>query len=476
MSLKRIAFLLCFTLASSTLAVPDVYGKNRKPPKPEHVFPLEVQRPVDAVLADFRVMMTAYGHGPIIMELEYIGNQTGSDKLPTDLSQYGRNIYDKMGISAYRALPEAFDTPRYAGASLPQMLRKRPDPPPLTFRLVGSLQRATETESKDRSGRLDLMFGGGRTPTDGSITVGRGSNVTALTIALSLERPDGTTVTGASTEYRRDVVKSERGNTVSLYLGGTGGSLGSVVTITQESGDALYETIAMGIMHVMGNALQVPFHRLSPHFREDPGFEKRVRNWYEGLSQADLERQLKYFMIVNNFVPGGDGADLTNQDRAVLQLELQHRRIESRGRDGMTEFLMQLWENMDYRGAARRIQTLSTLIARNNNERRDQQAREQASLVVKPSEFGWPETTKMMVLDLTRIVNTTTREQMLSKVRSRLGYSAIQQHPQKPGVFGIRSTWQRSDLQYSLDKGSPHFQFIWLETPSPRLLLHPMAN
>src|SRR5215470_2953990 len=91
--------LLAGMVASSGYASDNAQVKKRKgaalPP------PMQVKRPVDEVLGKFGDMVDAYsaasGLGPIIVEIDYIGNESSSDKLPNDLGQFARDALEKIG-------------------------------------------------------------------------------------------------------------------------------------------------------------------------------------------------------------------------------------------------------------------------------------------------------------------------------------------------------------------------------------------
>src|SRR5579872_5600386 len=260
--------------------------------------PVAVQRPLDATLADFGAMLGAYvtaatGERPIRIEIDFIGNESGIDKeLPTDLGQYGRNVIEKIGapFETYRTLPAFLSMPRPAGSSLALVLGDRPKPPEPSYRLVGSLLRASERAVVGRDNRADGLVGGGHSQADLQITGDHRRTITSITLALTLESPNGVAVRGATAEYRIDVERSELNRSVSIYVAGSGIGGGKKVTLTQDSADALYDATAACIVHLLGNALLVPYYRSSPVFGVDEALVGRVQDAFNRLTRAELEQ------------------------------------------------------------------------------------------------------------------------------------------------------------------------------------------
>ena len=320
--------------------------------------PMEVRRPVDAILKRFGEQVMGYrfplGYGPITVEIDYLGNISGNDKYPNDMGQYARDAFSKTGaFLTFRTLPEAAASKGSSGVVLPQLIRQRGTPPTPTFRLVGVIEGAEQVVVKEGNGRADIEFGGGHTATNGGATHDRSRTLTALTIALTLEAPNSLDVEGASARYRIYVEQTENNNGVELYMGGNGFGLGSRLKITQDSSDAIYDTIAMNLVHIMGNALMIPYFRCDDNLRPDAALEDRVREDFGRLTNAQLEGKIQRFMLVDGFSIGRQ-SPLQPADRALLNVEMQHRRLPA-DRRGMVELAMQFWRGLEYREAAKRM-------------------------------------------------------------------------------------------------------------------------
>lgn len=111
--------------------------------------------------------------------------------------------------------------------------------------------------------------------------------MTAITIALTLETWDSLDVEGASARYRIFVEQTESNRGVDLYVGGNGFGLGSRLRITQDSSDAIYDSMAVNLIQILGAALKLPVHRIDSQFRRDAALEQRVRQEFGGLTDLN---------------------------------------------------------------------------------------------------------------------------------------------------------------------------------------------
>src|ERR1700728_1701892 len=419
--------------------------------------PVAVQRPLDATLADFGAMLGAYvtaatGERPVRIEIDFIGNESGIDKeLPTDLGQYARNVIEKVGapFETYRTLPAFFNMPHPAGPSLALVQGDRPRPPEPSYRLVGSLLRASERAVVGRDKRADALFGNGHTQSDVEVTGDNTRTITAITLALTLESPNGVAVRGATAEYRINVERSELNRSVSIYVAGSGIGGGKKVTLTQDSGDALYDATAACIVHLLGNALLVPYYRSSPVFGVNEALVERVQDALNRLTRAELEQNINGYPFVDGYAMDVRGSDLTDADRAVVALEMHRRSLDFSDRAALVELAMQLWKNLDYTKAAKRVTDRMTQSAQIQRERIEQAARAEAESVISPAEFGWLPSVRIVVLDLSHINNIDLQRNILTIVRTCDGCEEIRTHPAK-ALVGIRISSQPAEIQRSL--------------------------
>ena len=180
-----------------------------KPPAP-------TRRPIRMSLSQFAKMVQAYTtieESDLVIEVDLIPNDSGIDKeLPVDLGFYARNVLEDIGspFRTTRTWPIYVLLNRPAGAGMPFVQRDQPKPPPATFRLVGSLLRASELVVVGNDGRIDVAGNGG-TPFDGQASGDHRRTISTITIGLSLESPNGLSVRGATSAYKIFLERSERG-------------------------------------------------------------------------------------------------------------------------------------------------------------------------------------------------------------------------------------------------------------------------
>jgi hypothetical protein len=440
--------------------------------------PVAVQRPLDTTLADFGAMLGAYvtaatGERPIRIEIDFIGNESGIDKeLPTDLGQYARNVIEKIGapFETYRTLPAFFNMPHPAGTSLALVQGDRPRPPEPSYRLVGSLLRASERAVVGRDKRADALFGNGHTQSDVEVTGDNTRTITAVTLALTLESPNGIAVRGATAEYRINVERSELNRSISIYVAGSGIGGGKKLTLTQDSADALYDASAMCIVHLLGNALLLPYYRSSPMFGVDEALVGRVQDAFNRLTRAELEQNVKRYLFVDGYAMDVHGPDLTDADRAVVALEMHRRSLDFSDRAALAEFAMQLWKNLDYTEAARRVTGRMAQSAQVQRERIEQAARAEAESIISPAEFGWPPSARIVILDLSHINNVELQRNILAIVRTCDGCEEIRTHPTK-ACAGVRISSQPAEIQRILRRGSLPLEYVWASAGQQRRLV-----
>jgi hypothetical protein len=445
--------------------------------------PVLPQRPVDPILADFAAMLGAYvtaatGESSIPIEIDYIGNESGIDKeLPTDLGQFARNAIEKIGkpLQTYRAWPAISGMPRPVGNSLALLPSDHPRPPQPSYRLVGSLLRASERLATGRDARADGLFGGGHSQTDAQLTGEHRRTITALTVALTLESPNGVAVSGATAEYRISVERSELNRSFSVYVAGSGIGSGTKVTATQDSGDALYDAIAVSVMHLLGNALLVPYYRCSPMFAADDALDARVHDALSRLTMAEMEQNLKRYLFLDGFFMDMRAPGLTEADRAVVVLEMRRRSLEFGDRKQMVDFAMDLWRKLDFKKASQRVADRMTLSAQAQREKAASVVAEQGELAaISPADFGWPSFVHFVVVDLSRVKEVSIQNQILAAVRSCDGCYDVRAHPKKM-VLGVRISSQPFEIQRALRATSLRLNYEWSNSTSPRLLVVPAA-
>jgi hypothetical protein len=316
-------------------------------------------------LKQFSKQVRAYtlilGDKRIIVGVDFIRNQSGiSQELPSDLSDYVINVIGQLApqFATYRKYGGISEVPGALLAQPPQ-----PDPG-VDFWISGSLQRVSEIAKYESKKGLDGTGGGGHTQWDAHAGRNRSETIKALTVTFTLTGPDKVSIPGASATYRIDVGQKQRERSFSVYVAGSGISLDSTVTITENLDDAIYDATAAAVIHLLGNALMVPYYRCSPVFQADDDLDARVRGSLARLTQANLEHNIKVWAVVAGYpVAANDLQSLTDHDRAVVEVEMLHRKLPFNN-DGLVEFAFSLWKDLDYIEGAKRVESDLTEMAR----------------------------------------------------------------------------------------------------------------
>ncbi len=319
-------------------------------------------------LADFGALARAYtapmGDRRIIVAVNYIRNLSGIlEELPSDLSDYVVNAICKIGpqFGAYRE----YEGPVVPGMFVPPVPAPA-DRPLASLRISGMLAAAADVEKHDSKRRVDVMGGKGKGEFNGGLSRNRTQTVKSLTVTFTLEGPDHVTIASAS--YRVLVQKDEGGSSFSFYVAGNGIGLDSAQMRTHSLADAIQDASSAAVINLLGNALLVPYYRCGSIFAVDSNLDKRVRDTLARLTRADLEQNLKTFMIVDGFAMSG-GIGLSEHDRAVLELEMRHRNfIPANDQLSMLQFAFSLWKNLDYVNGAKRVEGMLAEIKRQQDE------------------------------------------------------------------------------------------------------------
>jgi len=482
------AVLTCVLLLTSLAcvsnqAVQDAIKKSTQLPPPA-----PVQRPLDSMLSEFGIMVGPYvtaatGERSIPIEIDFIANEVVDKELPTDLGQYARNVIEKIGdpFETYRTWPAIANTARPAGGTLALLPSDRPKPPRPAYRLVGSLLRASERLAKHREGRADGQFGGGHTQWDTEITGDHTRTLTSLTVALTLEDPSGVAVHGATAVYRIEVEKSELNRSVSVYVGGSGIGGGSKLTTTQDWGDAFYDATAIAVVHLLGNALLVPYYRCSPLFAMDQGLDQRVRDALLRYTRTELEQYVKRYLFVAGYPIDMHGPDLTDADRGIMATGMQKLSLDFSDRTSLVEFAMRLWRTLDYDKAAKRVADRLAESAQIQREQIQQAARAHTEDAgpraesIGPVQFGWPASVRAVVLDLSRVVDADLRVKLLGSLRGCSGCDEIR-IDQRRSLVGIRMSSASAELQRALRSSSLPVEYVWTDTRQLVLVVVPVPT
>jgi phosphate transport system substrate-binding protein len=205
------------------------------------------------------------------------------------------------------------------------------------------------------------MFGSGARSTDGQRQRESRSTATSVTLFLGLEQPSGLGVHGATATYQIDLIKSEKNGGWNLFVGGSGLSSSSRLKVAEtDLIGALTDITACAVVHILGNAYMLPYFRLGDMFAPDAALEARVKETFSRLADADLERNLKRYLILSGRKLSLSSPDLSTEDQLVVNVELARRNLDiTNGRhDSLVALDLELWRTLDFRKAAEIVETL----------------------------------------------------------------------------------------------------------------------
>jgi hypothetical protein len=187
-----------------------------------------------------------------------------------------------------------------------------------------------------------------------------------------------------------------------------------------------------------------------------------------------LEEELQRFMIVDGFAIGRQLGPLQPVDRAVLIVEMQHRKLPV-DRTGMVELAMQFWRGINYVDGANRMVEISMKNDLMAGQAAEQEAIQQAALRVDPREFGFAPGVGIVVVDLSRVKSPDMLRQISAIFQNCRSCGEVAWHRQKP-LIGINAAMKESEIQYLISSTRIPFEYVWSHVQSPRLLVVPVAG
>lgn len=351
---KICLLIVCVSLVPVALIAASHASKDLKPQISSPV--VYVRERSFADLKKFGAQARAYtlmlGDKRIVIGVDFIRNQSGiSAELPSDLSDYVINAIGNISpqFGAYRKWGGIVEIP---GGPLAQPQRD----PDVDFWIFGSLERASQVSKDDSKKGVDGEGGGGATQWDAHVGRNRTLTIKSLTVTFTLVGRDKVSIPGASATYRIDVGEQQREKAFSVYVAGSGISLDSTVTITQNLDDAIFDATAASVIHLLGNALEVPYYSTSSVFQPDEELDGRVHDSLTRLTRQDLEHNIKVWMFVDGYPMAADDlSGLTDHDRAIAEVVMFNQKLPF-SNDGWVEFAFSLWKKLDYATGAKRVQ------------------------------------------------------------------------------------------------------------------------
>lgn len=378
MSSTRLALYLTLLVASAIQAPAASKEKADREKEALLSAPQHTARRTTIDLAQFGLLARAYtpGTNRIVLSVNYIRNLSGIlEELPSDLSDYIVHAIAKISpqFGAYREYEDPLQPGVYVQPRAPSPERQK------AFRVFGMLEAAADVEKQESRRSVDGMGGRGH----GEFSLGakrnRSRKVKALTITLTLGDADGVSIPGGTASYRILVEKHERENSFSFYVAGNGFGLDSAGMITRSLDDAIQDATAASIIHLLGNALLIPYYRCSPLFAVDTDLDNRLRDALARLTRSELENNIKRFMLVDGYSLSPTNG-VSDHDRAVMEVEMRHRSlIPVNDQQSLIDFAFSLWKNLDYQNGAKRVADSLTELERVTRQRQEEEAAQRAA-------------------------------------------------------------------------------------------------
>jgi hypothetical protein len=402
-----------------------------------------------------------------VIAIGLIRNEIDKD-LPADLADYVRKALQNVGkpFVTVKVVPDEAQLNTAASMGLTFLAAERPKPPAAALVLRGAVSRADDVIVSDSTLRVGVLAGKKSISIDAARERENRDNTSTWTVGLTVESSNGVAIPGASAMYRVHLVRSERNGSRSGYVAGSGAGEDFKLAVAQEGADALYDATALGVMDVLARALLLPAYRADPRLPAAPTIVVQLHDVLNRLTRAQLEQHVKRFLWLAGFSMDLASPTLTDKDRAVAVVEMQHHGLDFNDRRALVEFAVKLWTTLDYRTAAQRV--VDRLV--DSTRLFAEVAEQQRSLVVSPKEFGWPDSTPVVVLDWSQVVKADPRRKILAALRASAWCKEIRLHPAH-ALVGIRTSSSAADVQRALRQTNLSFDYVWTDAQLPYLRL-----
>ena len=195
---------------------------------------------------------------------------------------------------------------------------------------------------------------------------------------------------------------------------------------------------AFSVIKSLGSALGLPYHRLSPVFRRDARYVEGVRRAYLTQSRDKQLLDLKQLLWTSgNKQIQIDEAAVTPTDVDIINGAVRGLKADPTTGDGFATLYMNMWENLDFRGGAKRVAERRVVVS--EFQQRAAQIQELAmareAQYLAASSYGLPAGTPVMVLD-TRTLDATRRGLFMDRLTLISGYRGAVRGP-VPGIDAL---------------------------------------
>lgn len=395
-----------------------------------------------------RVLYNSNGEHDFVLELSPILDKTGVGKeLPSDIVQWVREAIAQIGypLRSYEAVPTpVLVRPIFPGSA---PLDRPPHPAPM-YRVTGALERVFEREIRGKELEFYLRAGNGSGSTDGNLKHTDRATITRVTVSLTLEQPDGMDL--ATATYSVDILKTEADRSWGFFVGGTGVGSGRNLMKAEDTGDAIFGAAAAALVTIISRAPQTlaPYYRSSSIFPEDETVNELEHRTLHRMITSELLERIKPLVYLSSpagsdsSVAGAAKMDMstpavTPADREHIMTLMRGQHLDPDIQDSYSQFLYQLWHDIPIAPAADRLEKRIDEVIRIHKEKERQEAeekrrhdeqvaadahtREESWSHIGPTQFGWRTSARMVLLDLSKIPDASSRVKIIAAVRTCVG-------------------------------------------------------
>lgn len=182
------------------------------------------------------------------------------------------------------------------------------------------------------------------------------------------------------------------------------------------------------------------------------------------FNRSALERLTKRFLFADGFPMDISTPDLTPADRAITVVAMQRHSLDFTNNAALADFAFAYWRNLDYHKAAKHITAVL------GSPRPTQAAAESA---IVPADFGLPPSTPIVILDVSSIPDTVTRNRIVSSARLSTGRTEIRRHPKSDRVLALRTTAQPEEVKLAVSRTGLALQYAMPQSQTPILIVAP---
>jgi hypothetical protein len=221
--------------------------------------------------------------------------------------------------------------------------------------------------------------------------------------------------------------------------------------------------------------------RLRFFFGEDRDLD--VRKWasLSRMAMQEIEQHLKQLLFAQGYRINLASPLLTQQDRVLLTGLMQARSLKSDDRGALIQFAYSLWKSLDYQGGADRVEAQ---LAANQHQARERARTAAGGATVAgpppppaftPTTFGWSDTDRVAMVDLSRIAALETRRQVVAVLRRCNGCRDVVANENTTRV-AVRLSTNPIEVREQLRLSNLRLHYVWRDQDQKELIVAPFGT